>query len=100
MEVLTVKYGTGEISVVVDGFFPCTLQKSKIIFPLIRDWCSEETKKELMGELVELRDGYAALEKMYEGREGRHWKAEYKRMATMRKRMERNIEWLEKVSRQ
>lgn len=100
MEVLTIKYATGEISVLVDGFFPCTQHTSKILFPLIRDWCSEETKKELMEELVELKAGYEALEKMYGEREGRHWKAEYKRTVTMRKRMERNIERLKKVSRQ
>jgi len=96
MDNFKIKYGTGEMVLVVDGFFPCTIQKSRIIFPLIREWCSEEEKAELRKELVELRDGYKELERMCEGRDERKWKAMYKRMVTMRKRMDRNIKELDR----
>lgn len=100
MEVLNIKHANGEMSLLVDGFFPCTQHASKIIFPLIGQWCSEETKAELMKELLELKDGYEAWMEMFKDKKDRHGKAEYKRADAQRKRMEKNIQWLEKVSRQ
>ena len=108
MDVLRVEHDRGFLEINIEAFFPCTQKKAKILFPLMRKWCSEETKSALMHELVELADGYEALCKMYaneaanhpaHSKECRRFTSEFKRTNTLYRRMQKNITMLKEVSR-
>ena len=58
MDVLRIDHDRGYLELNIEAFFPCTQKKAKILFPLIRKWCSKETKAALLHELTELADGY------------------------------------------
>lgn len=93
MDVLRIDYDTGYMELNVEAFFPCTMQKARIIFPLIGRWCSDSVKAELMAEFNELAEGYESLCRMYEERQQ---KAQYNRTMVLYKRMKRNMEYLKK----
>lgn len=103
MEVLRVEYETGYMELIVDGFFPCPVQKMRKATWLINRYCSDETKAELLHALREKADGYTALcktyrQKMVELPEGsseyRYLKAQFNKEEILRKRTERNIEMI------
>lgn len=100
MERLRIEYETGYMELDVEAFFPCVAQKARKIAALIKRYCSDETKAELLSELGSLLDGYAALCGMYEGKlselpedsQKRHcWNARLRKAERLRKRMENNI---------
>ena len=96
MDVLEIKYETGSMRLVVDGFFPCQLWIARKICPMIKQYCSEETQSELLYELNSLLEGYDALIEMYEkaSEKSKGWKTALKSTKTLRRRMQRNIELL------
>lgn len=108
VDVLRVEHDRGFLEINIEAFFPCTQKKARILFPLIRRWCNEETKSALMQELVELADGYEALCKMYakeatnhppRSKECRYFTTEFRRTNTLYRRMQKNITMLKEVSR-
>lgn len=107
MDVLRIDHDRGYLELNIEVFFPCTQKKAKILFPLIRKWCSEETKAALLYELTELADGYEALCKMYanvaadhppHSRECRNLTSEFKRTNTLYRQMQKNITMLKEVT--
>ncbi len=108
VDVLRIEHDRGYLEVNIEAFFPCTQKKARILFPVIRKWCSEETKIALLHELTELADGYEALCKMYaneavkhppRSKECRHFTSEFKRTNTLYRRMQKNIIMLKEVTR-
>ena len=108
MDVLRVEHDRGFLEINIEAFFPCTQKKAKILFPLIRKWCSEETKEALLHELTELANGYEALCKMYANAAAEpsaafqgvsNFTSEFKRTNTLYRRMQKNITMLKEVSR-
>ena len=108
MDVLRIEHDHGYVELNIEEFFPCIQKKARILFPLIRKWCSEETKAALLHELKELSDGYEVLCKMYaneavnhpsQSRECRHFTSEFRRTNTLYRRMKKNIIMLEEVTR-
>lgn len=108
MDVLRIEHDSGFLEINIEAFFPCTQKKAKILFPLIRKWCSEENKSALMQELLELADGYEALCRMYaneavnhppRSKECRRFTSEFKRTNALYRRMQKNITTLKEVSR-
>ena len=100
MERLRIEYGTGYMELNVEAFFPCKMPAARKAVRLINSYCSDETRAELLSELREMADGYAALCKMYKGieealpadtPERRHWRAQFNKTEVLRKRMEGNI---------
>ena len=100
MERLRIEYGTGYMELNVEAFFPCKMPAARKAVRLINSYCSDETRAELLSELREMADGYAALCKMYKGieealpadtPERRHWRAQFNKTEVLRKRMEENI---------
>ena len=107
MDVLRIEHDRGFLEINIEAFFPCSQKKARVLFPLIRKWCSEETKKALVRELEELADGYEALCKMYaneavnhlpRSKECQHLTSQFKRTNTLYKRMQKNITTLKEVS--
>lgn len=100
MEWLRIEYKTGYMELDIEAFFPCKLPAVRKAARLINLYCSDETRAGLLSELWEMADGYKALCDMYrEAAEGlpadsperRHWRAQFNRTETLRKRMENNI---------
>ena len=84
----------------VEAFFPCKMPAMRKAARLINQYCTDEARAELLSELRELTDGYKAMCDMYtEKAEGfpvdstqrRHWRAQFNKTETLRKRMENNI---------
>lgn len=107
VDVLRIEHDSGFLEINIEAFFPCTQKKARILFPLIRKCCSEETKNALMQELVELADGYEALCRMYANAAANHpprskechrFTSEFKRTNTLYRRMQKNITMLKEVS--
>ena len=100
MERLRIGYGTGYMELNVEAFFPCKMPAMRKAARLINSYCTDEARAELLSELRELADGYAALCKMYkeieealpaDSPERRHWRAQFNKTEVLRKRMENNI---------
>lgn len=104
MECIFIRHDSGYLDINIEAFFPCTAQKAKKIFPLINRFCPFEDRAALMGELMELLEGYNGLCDMYKSkaemlpvssRECKFWLAQYRKTDALRKRMQRNIKLLE-----
>ena len=100
MERLRIEYGTGYMELIVEAFFPCKMSAMRKAARLINQYCTDGAREELLSELRELADGYKALCDMYtEKAEGvpldspqrRHWRAQFNKTETLRRRMENNI---------
>ena len=100
MERLRIEYGTGYMELIVEAFFPCKMPVMRKAARLINSYCTDEARAELLSELQEMADGYAALCKMYKQKmEGfseesaayRHWRAQFNKTEILRRRMENNI---------
>ena len=57
-EILTIKYESGYMRLVIRLFFPCPLYISRKIFPLIRKYCTDEDKINLFNYLNEAAAEY------------------------------------------
>lgn len=86
MERLRIEYGTGYMELNVEAFFPCRMPAMRKAARLINQYCSDETRAELLSELREMAEGYTALCGMYKGieealpadtPERRHWRAQF-----------------------
>ena len=95
-----IEYGTGYMELNIEAFFPCKMSAARRAARLINLYCSDETREELLSELREMADGYAALCKMYkeieealpaDTPERRHWRAQFNKTEVLRKRMAGNI---------
>ena len=100
MERLRIEYGTGYMELNVEAFFPCKMPAMRKAARLINSYCMDEARAELLSELREMADGYKALCDMYrqkmeelseESAAYQHWRAQFNKMETLRKRMENNI---------
>ncbi len=100
MERLRIEYETGYMELIVEAFFPCKMPAMRKAAKLINQYCSDETRVELLSELREMADGYKALCEMYTDKaegfpvdspERRHWRAQFNKTEVLRKRMENNI---------
>ncbi len=100
MERLRIEYGTGYMELNIEAFFPCKMPAMRKAVRLINSYCPDEARAELLSELREMADGYAALCDMYkeieetlpaDTPERRHWKAQFNKTEVLRKRMEGNI---------
>lgn len=100
MERLRIEYGTGYMELIVEAFFPCKMPAMRKAARLINSYCTDEAREELLSELREMADGYAALCGMYEQKMGqlpeespayRHWRAQLNKTEVLQKRMENNI---------
>lgn len=94
MDVLRIDYETGFMELYVKVFFPCKIDKAGIVFPLIRRWCDDKTKSELMEDLNEMAAGY---KKLCKERETKGTKTGYNEAVTLYKRTMRNIGALKKA---
>lgn len=104
MERIRIDHDSGYLDLNIEAFFPCTIQKARKVFPLINRFCPYEDRAALMAELTEMADGYDALCQMYtsrisafslDARERRRWSRELKQTEVLRKRLRRNITFLE-----
>ena len=100
MERLRIEYGTGYMELNVEAFFPCRMPTARKAARLINSYCSDEAREELLSELRELANGYKALCGMYreteealpaDTPERRHWRAQFNKTETLRRKMEGNI---------
>ena len=100
MERLRIEYRTGYMELNVEAFFPCKMPAARKAARLINSYCSDETRAELLSELREMAEGYTALCGMYkeieealpaDTPERRHWRAQFNKAETLRRRMEGNI---------
>ena len=100
MERLRIEYRTGYMELNVEAFFPCKIPAMRKAARLINLHCSDETRTELLSELREMAEGYTALCGMYkeieealpaDTPERRHWRAQFNKAETLRRRMEGNI---------
>lgn len=100
MERLRIEYGTGYMELNIEVFFPCKIPAMRKAARLINFYCTDETRAELLSELRGLADGYKALCSMYsqkmeelseEPAAYRHWRAQFNKTETLRKRTENNI---------
>ena len=100
MERMRIEYRTGYMELNVEAFFPCKMPAMRKAARLINSYCTDETRAELLSELRGLADGYKALCDMYrqkmeelseEPAAYRHWRAQFNKTETLRKRMENNI---------
>ena len=100
MEWLRIEYGTGYMELNVEAFFPCKMPAMRKAARLINQYCTDEIRAELLSELRELADGYKALCDMYrqkmeelseESAAYRHWRAQFNKTETLRRRMAGNI---------
>lgn len=104
MERIRIDHDSGYLDLNIEAFFPCTIQKARKVFPLINRFCPHEDRAALMTDLTEMADGYNALYQMYTSRisafpldagERRCWTRELKQTEVLRKRLRRNITFLE-----
>lgn len=73
MEILRIEWHKGQLpNYTTDGymelkpaFFPCTVNTAKVVFKLMRDWCSEEQFTELENHLAEQKNKSAETAKTY-----------------------------------
>ncbi len=100
MERLRIEYETGYMELDIEMFFPCKLSAMRKAARLINSYCTDEVRAGLLSELWEMADGYKALCDMYremaeglpaDSMERRHWRAQFNRTETLRRRMENNI---------
>ena len=100
MERLRIEYGTGYMELIVEAFFPCKMPVMRNAARLINQYCTDEARAELLSELRELAEGYAALCEMYkqkmeelseEEAAYRYWRAQFNKTEVLRRRMENNI---------
>ena len=100
MERLRIEYEAGYMELIVEAFFPCKMPAMRKAARLIKQYCTDEARAELLSELRELADGYKALCEMYkqkmeelsdESAAYRHWRAQFNKTEILRKRMENNI---------
>ena len=100
MERLRIEYKSGYMELNVEVFFPCKMLVMRKAARLINSYCTDETREELLSELRELADGYKALCGIYtekaeglpaDSPERRHWRAQFNKTETLRRRMEGNI---------
>ena len=100
MERMRIEYRTGYMELNVEAFFPCKMPAMRKAARLINQYCSDKTRAELLSELREMAEGYTALCGMYKGieealpadtPERRHWRAQFNKTETLRRRMEGNI---------
>lgn len=100
MERLRIEYGTGYMELNIETFFPCKMPAARKAARLINLYCSDEARAALLSELREMADGYKALCDMYreieealpaDSPEQRHWRAQFNKTETLRRRMENNI---------
>ena len=100
MEKLRIEYGTGYMELNVEAFCPCKMPAARKAARLINSYCSDEARAELLSELREMAEGYTALCGMYkeieevlpaDTPERRHWRAQFNKTETLRRRMEGNI---------
>ena len=100
MEKLRIEYGTGYMELNVEAFFPCKMPAMRKAARLINQYCSDEARAELLSELREMAEGYTALCGMYkeieealpaDTPERKHWRAQFNKTETLRRRMEGNI---------
>lgn len=55
-KLFTVRYPAGKLALNLDSFFPCTVQKGKLLFRLIRDNCSDDEIRKLITYLQNRSD--------------------------------------------
>lgn len=100
MERLRIEYGTGYMELIVEAFFPCKMPAMRKAARLINQYCTDEARAELLSELQEIAEGYRVLCGMYrqkmeelseEPAAYHHWRAQFNKTETLRKRMENNI---------
>lgn len=100
MERLRIEYRTGYMELNVEAFFPCKMPAMRKAARLINQYCTGKARAELLLELREMADGYKALCGMYrqkmeelseESAAYRHWRAQFNKTETLRRRMEGNI---------
>ena len=53
-----ITYPTGYLELYLDSFFPCTVAKSRKLFKLIKEFCSQEQKDALLTHLVQRAKAY------------------------------------------
>ncbi len=58
-ETFRITHPTGYLELNTENFFPCTVEKGKRVFRLVREHCSEEQKKELLAILLRKAKSYA-----------------------------------------
>lgn len=100
MERLRIEYNTGYMELNIEAFFPYKVPAMRKAAKLINRYCTDETRAGLLSELRRMADGYKALCDMYremaegfpaDSPEWRHWRAQFNKTETLRRRMEGNI---------
>lgn len=76
MEVLKIEWfrsadseSEGYMEIILDGFFPCKMEKANKVFDLVARWCSEETIAELkeyfIQKIAEVDEEINEIKKIY-----------------------------------
>ncbi|OLR55068.1 hypothetical protein BHK98_02695 [Hornefia porci] len=104
--ILQIKYPTGEMNLVIDRFFPATLERVKIVFRLMRDYSPPEDQMAIYSYLSErLLEfdqqmnyyGEIVATEVYRSRL-REASNGLRQSQTMYKRTKRNMELLRKIT--
>lgn len=97
-------YPRGQMELVVDRFFPCTIRVSKKIFPIVNKYATDEDKGKLRDYLTAyIADKEKAIADLVckaemdikDGTEYRHLRSEMSKENTLKKRAKRNLETLD-----
>lgn len=59
VETFRITHPAGYLELNTENFFPCTVEKGKKVFRLVREHCSEEQKNELLAILFRKAKSYA-----------------------------------------
>jgi hypothetical protein len=58
-ETFRITHPTGYLELNTENFFPCTVEKGRRVFRLVRENCTEEQKRELLALLLRKAKAYA-----------------------------------------
>ena len=104
--VIQIKYPTGEMNLVIDRFFPATLERVKVVFRLMRDYSPPEDQQavyhyltEKLAEYEGKMEHYGQLVAVVTGRQRmREASQGLRESRTMCKRTKRNIELMIEIT--
>ena len=104
--ILQIKYPTGEMNLVIDKFFPATLERVKIVLKLMRDYSPPKDKMAIYGylskrllEYEQMMDYYGQIVATEVNRRELREAAEGLRQSrAMYRRTKRNMELLLKIT--
>lgn len=103
---LHIGYPTGYMDIRLEKFFPCTMDKARKLFRLVRQYCPPEEKEKLMRYLLKLEKKYSSQIRTFtektetvtaKGKQ-REWNARLHEAQRVLDRTRRNMELLRDIT--